>query len=225
MTVGRDVRVHWGDCLHAMRELGDGTIESVVCDPPYGINYRNKKKSKLQAPIVNDQRPFIWWMWEAARVLRDGGCMVCFCRWDVQEVFRQSIELAGLVVRSQWVWDRVQHGMGDCKATLAPRHDVMWFATKGRFAFHGGRPKSIIAAPSVHGASRVHPTEKPASLMRELVQWVTPGGGTVLDPCMGSGATGECVRDGYRFVGVEIDGKYFGAALKRLRGIVSDEET
>lgn len=214
------IELHRGDCLDVLRTLGV-TVSSVVCDPPYGIAYRNKKCAGSTA-IVNDERPFVWWMWDAVRLLSPAGALVCFCRWDVQEDFKRCIELAGLTVRSQWVWDRKVHGMGDTKKTLGPRHDVMWFATRPKFAFPDGRPTSIIADQSVPGATRIHPTEKPADLMRRIVRAVTPAGGTVLDPCMGSGATGECVRDGFGFIGVEIDQAFFEAASKRIRKAIRE---
>ena len=199
-------------------------FDSIVTDPPYGIGYRNKRAKHQRPQIINDSRPFVWWLWDAARVLKEGGALVCFCRWDVQDSFRWAIELAGLRVRAQWVWDRMMHGMGDCQATLAPRHDLLWFATKGKFKFSNGRPTSIIAARSVPGATRVHPTEKPGPLMRRVVRAVTPRGGIVLDPCMGSGATGEAVRDGYGFVGIEIDATHFRAAHRRLRQCIRERK-
>ncbi len=216
------VRLVHGDCLDVLRDLRSRSVDSVVVDPPYGIAYQNKRAVHRREHIVNDRQPFVWWLWDAARVLKTGGALVCFCRWDVQEPFRLAIGLAGLKVRSQWVWDRVVHGMGDCKATLAPRHDVMWFSTKGRFAFPSGRPKSVIRDQSVPGAVRLHPTEKPQSLMRQIVRGVTPPRGVVLDPCMGSGATGEAVRDGFGFIGIEIERSYFQAAVTRLRRALND---
>ena len=214
------VVLRMGDCLDVMRSMRARSVDAIVTDPPYGIGYRNKRAKKLQPGIINDKRPFIWWLHDAERLLRVGGALVCFCRWDVQEVFRTAIELTGLKVRSQWVWDRKVHGMGDCSATLAPQHDVMWFATKGKYQFPGGRPKSVIRSQSVHGAKRVHPTEKPSSLMREVVRDVTKPRGVVFDPCMGSGATGECVRDGFGFVGIEIDGRFYRAACSRMKRII-----
>lgn len=111
--------------------------------------------------------------------------------------------------------------MGDCKQTMAPRHNVMWFATKGRFAFSNGRPQSVIAATCVHHTKRIHEAEKPAGLMRDVVRYVTPRGGVVLDPCMGSGATGEAVVDGYGFTGVEIDKKNFNNAVQRINRVLA----
>ena len=138
--------------------------------------------------VLNDKSPFIWWLYDAYRVTREGGCLVCFTRWDVQETWRYAITLAGWQVKSQVIWDREVHGMGDTKAAFAPRHDVIWFAVKGRFQFPGKRPASVISEQRLI-SSLVHPTQKPVALMERLTKAVTPEGGVVLDPCMGSGST------------------------------------
>ena len=63
----------------------------------------------------------------------------------------------------------------------------------------------------------VHPTVKPTELMRYLCRLITPKGGVVLDPFMGSGSTGKAaVMSGYKFVGVEMDEEYFEIACARV---------
>jgi len=62
-----------------------------------------------------------------------------------------------------------------------------------------------------------HPTVKPLALMRYLVRLVTPKGGKVLDPFMGSGSTGcAAVREGFDFVGIDITPEYVAIAQKRI---------
>jgi DNA modification methylase len=64
-----------------------------------------------------------------------------------------------------------------------------------------------------------HPTVKPVSLMRYLIQLVTPAGSQVLDPFMGSGSTGmAAVELGHRFVGIDLDANYVAIADKRIQG-------
>lgn len=62
-----------------------------------------------------------------------------------------------------------------------------------------------------------HPTVKSTKLMSYLIRLVTPPGGTVLDPFMGSGTTGvAAVEEGMRFVGIERDEEYYSTAKERL---------
>jgi hypothetical protein len=65
-----------------------------------------------------------------------------------------------------------------------------------------------------------HPTVKPTELMRYLIRLVTPKGGLVLDPFMGSGSTGKaCEREAMNFIGIEIDPAYIEIAKRRIVGV------
>jgi len=71
--------------------------------------------------------------------------------------------------------------------------------------------------PRVGVNANNHPTVKPTALMQYLVRLVTPVGGTVLDPFMGSGSTGKaCVLEGFDFIGIELDPEYFKIAKARI---------
>jgi DNA modification methylase len=62
-----------------------------------------------------------------------------------------------------------------------------------------------------------HPTVKPTDLMRYLCRLVTPPGGTVLDPFMGSGSTGKAAMlEGFEFIGIEREPQYFAIAEQRI---------
>lgn len=70
-----------------------------------------------------------------------------------------------------------------------------------------------------------HPTVKPTDLMRYLVRLVTPGGGVVLDPFMGSGSTGKaCVYEGFDFIGIEQSAEYIAIAQARIDFAKNDDE-
>lgn len=76
----------------------------------------------------------------------------------------------------------------------------------------------------------IHPTVKPTSLMQYLVRLVTPKGGTVLDPFMGSGSTGKAVayenkerNANYKFIGIELNEEYCNIARARITYVQLDE--
>ena len=67
------------------------------------------------------------------------------------------------------------------------------------------------------GEANTHPTVKPTDLMAYLCRLVTPPGGVVLDPFMGSGSTGKAaMREGFRFIGIEMDADYLAIAEARI---------
>ena len=71
---------------------------------------------------------------------------------------------------------------------------------------------------SERGENNTHPTVKPQELMKYLCRLVTPKGGTVLDPFMGSGSTGmACKDEGFEFIGIEREKEYFEIAEKRIQ--------
>lgn len=73
------------------------------------------------------------------------------------------------------------------------------------------------ASKKDRGEGNNHPTVKPTDLMRYLCRLVTPPGGTVLDPFMGSGSTGKAaVLEGFKFIGIEMDAEYAGLAIARI---------
>jgi site-specific DNA-methyltransferase (adenine-specific) len=87
-------------------------------------------------------------------------------------------------------------------------------------AFEGGQIASA-KTPEAMGGERTtrnhHPTVKPTDLMRYLCRLVTPPGGTVLDPFMGSGSTGKAAMlEGFDFIGIERDPEYVKIAEARI---------
>ena len=99
--------------------------------------------------------------------------------------------------------------------------------TKGRFpanVMHNGLEEDWAryfycpkTSKSEKGNDNVHPTVKPIKLMKYLCRLVTPKGGTVLDPFMGSGSTGIAAKDeGFEFIGIEREKEYFEIAERRI---------
>ena len=214
------VQLYLGDCLEVMKSMPDKSVDAVITDPPYGIDYQSARRidSERKPKIENDKRPYIWWLHDAFRVTKDDGALLCFCDWRYQDLWKQVIEVAGWSVKSHVIWDRDWHGLGDLSGQFAPQHDVVWFATKGKFAFQNGRPKDVIRSRRVSAEDLVHPNEKPKELMDVLINAVTSIGSTVLDCFAGSGTTGvACVQTGRNFIGIEIEPTYFAIAERRIK--------
>lgn len=200
------------------------SIDAIITDPPYGINFQsgNRKATPRMGKIANDQAPFIWWLYDAFRVLKSGdsgrGTLVCFTRWDVEQIFIDAIQLAGFVVKSEVIWDKVSGGMGDLKAQFSPSHENIIFAVKGKYQFPGKRPRDLITFPKVPSNMVVHPTEKPVGLLANLITSVTKPGDLILDPFAGSGSTLVAAqKTGRNYIGIEIDRSHYETACRRTQ--------
>lgn len=202
--------------------MPDESVDAIITDPPYGINYHTKGTG---ASIKNDKSPFIWFLYDAFRVLKSGdsgrGSLICFTRWDVEQTFIDAMKLAGFQVKSEVIWDKVMHGMGDCKAQFAPTHENVVFAVKGKFSFPGKRPRDVVTYHKLASGEMIHPTEKPVGLLTSLVNAVTKPGDLILDPFAGSGSTLVAAKkSGRRFIGVGLDDEYYEKARRRIEEVV-----
>jgi len=68
-----------GDCLEEMKSIPDGSVDMVLADPPYGIDYQSSRrtdKNQWKDKIENDKSPYIEWLPEAFRVLVNSGRLI-----------------------------------------------------------------------------------------------------------------------------------------------------
>ena len=78
-------------------------------------------------------------------------------------------------------------------------------------------PRSVIYFKTAESEGKLHPTQKPISLMEYLVKTYSDESDTILDPCMGSGTTGvACKKTNRKFIGIEQEKEYHDIAKKRI---------
>lgn len=84
-------------------------------------------------------------------------------------------------------------------------------------------PKTIQRFNTIRNKKAQHPTQKPVALMEYLIKTYTNEGDLVLDNTMGSGTTGvACINTNRRFIGIELDKKYFDVAVKRCQDAINE---
>ena len=155
-----------GDCMDketGLPSLPSNTVDLIPADPPYGIDFQSSRRIESQRfkKIKNDKEPFTEWIAEAYRVLKPGGRLFIFYRWDVAAAFQAAARSAGFDLVYEMVWDKGHHGMGDLKSCPGTRHEMILYCTKGRYEFEGKRPVSLIKAMRISGDQMNHPNEKP----------------------------------------------------------------
>ncbi len=164
-----------------------GRVDAVVTDPPY----------------PNNANLFL----DGIEAARD-----CFCSVDCHHwlVFWTEIEIPSVPepICAVHVWYRTNTNRPD------NYESIFEFCRDGQKRASRVMPWCVISPGLIGIVASGHPTEKPVGLMARLVKRTT---GLVLDPCMGSGTTGvACVNLGRKFIGIEIEERYFSIARRRI---------
>jgi site-specific DNA-methyltransferase (adenine-specific) len=193
------VELHLGDCREILPTLG--RFDAVVTDPPYGMEFRSNHRQVRHDTIAFDDAE---WPLQFSVSLKAAHASYVFCRWDNLPQVPKPKSLVTLV-KNNW-------SMGDLQHEHARQTEVALFYPGPQHYWPKGRPTDVIEACRTQNS--YHPTEKPVSLMRAVLEWTS---GSVLDPFMGSGTTGvAAVKLGRKFTGIEIEPKYFDIACRRI---------
>jgi DNA modification methylase len=183
-------KIHHGDCLELMKDIPDKSIDLIIADPPYGMNYQSNFKKNKFNKITNDNVILIDWLFDAFRVLKDGGALYCYTRWDVfHEWYEHISEL--FKVKNTIIWFKRGGGLGDLKGAYMFNHEFIIYAVKGRHILNGKRLNDVWEIPKDNVNSYQHPTQKPLELSKRIIEKSSNENEIVLIPFAGSGS--ECV--------------------------------
>lgn len=211
-----------GDCLERMKEIPSGSVDMVLTDPPYGMDFQSNRRvvNAKFAKIAND-KCLDWvdsFIEECHRVMSDNSAIYFFSSWHNIDYFKMAIERK-FKLKNMIVWVKNNHGSGDLKGGYAPQHEIVFYACKGRVLNRGKRIPDVIYADKVPSAKLVHPTEKNISMLEVFVNQHSDMSMTILDPFMGSGTTGAAASNlDRKFIGIEMDDHYFEVANGRILG-------
>lgn len=195
------VTLYHGDCREVTAWL---EADALVSDVPYGIDYRSGKASTMPRSIAGDKDTSV--RDEILEAWGDKPALI-FGSWQRPRPAATKMLL---------VWDtKGANGMGDTSLPWKPSHQEIYVLGKG---FTGRRTTDVLTCAPVQSTARngrLHPHEKPVTLMGELIRKCPPG--VIADPFAGSGSTLVAARiEGRRAIGVELDEAHCEVAAKRL---------
>lgn len=229
------------DCMKLMKELPAGSVDLILCDPPY----------RTTACKWDSALPFGPLWAEYDRLLKPNGAAVLF---SAQPFTTQLIQSNRRAFRYCWYWLKNQptgftfaryQPMRKIEEVCVFYKNMPTYNPQGLQLVKNAKPKRRLAPQGEHiykmdtllqeytprfknypknvlqfNTERgYHPTQKPVPLLEYLVRTYTNEGDTVLDNCMGSGSTGVAVqRVGDRhFIGIEQSPVYFEIAQQRIK--------
>lgn len=207
------------DCLSGIKRIDDKSIDLVLTDIPYGMdfqsNHRKEKHLKIQNDI--DVNWFPDWIKEIDRVLKDDAHLYIFCSHHKIDFFKSEIEKYRKV-KNILIWEKNNKGMGDLFGDYAPKYEMILFCSNGNKKLNGGRDANIIKANRTQ--NNLHPTEKPVNLMEYFIEKSSEKNDLVLDTFAGSGSTlVACKNTNRNFIGFEIEETYINTINKRLQSV------
>lgn len=222
------VTIYHGDTLDVLTDLGSG-VDAVVTDPPYASGTRleaakSSSGAMLRAgrfadrPIELDQMTttgFVWLLRAVAQscrpMLPEGGSFLSFIDWRQWPNLVGALETCNYRIQGMVVWDKGHFGLGN---GFRAQHELICHASKGVPDIYDKGCGNVLSAARQEPTD--HPSPKPVGLMARLIEVVTPPGGIVLDPFMGSGSTLRAASDiGRRAIGIEFEERYCEIAANR----------
>jgi adenine-specific DNA-methyltransferase len=201
-----------GDCIRVMRQFRTASVDFVLTDPPYLVNYA----SNDGRTVPNDDNDA--WLTPAFaqiyRVLRWNRFCISFYSWNKADRFIAAWRAAGFRITGHLTFIKKYASR---KRFLAYAHENAYLLMKGSPSLPAQPIPDVIEWQ--YTGNKLHPTQKPVGALRPLVQSFSQPGELVLDPFSGSGSTLVAAQiEGRDFVGIELNSSYFEIARHRLRG-------
>ena len=225
-----------GDCLERMKEIESGSVDAIVCDPPFNIVEKIGKnihlfrqgEKQVNSSITPESMSFdtgfdqTTWLELAAEKLKKCGNFIIFNDWENMGEIAKEARRLKLKVKMVGHWQKPNPNPAEWRRRFVSGREYFIHLTKGgKNTFnveklHFGEFK-IPLTPQSEKTFGKHPNQKPVRLMLEIVEILSNEGDSILDPFMGSGSTGvACVKSGRRFVGIELNEEYYCLSKNRI---------
>jgi len=231
-----------GDCLELMKAIPDDSIDMILCDLPYGTT-QNKWDCVIDFDIL-------WQQYN--RVCH--GAIVLTAQTPFDKILGAS-NIQMLKYEWIWEKEQGTGHLNAKKAPLKNHENILVFyknqptynpqfvsgksysIVSGKGSDNYGSQKKILTNNTGYryplsvlkfnrDKNKIHPTQKPVSLMEYLIRTYTNEGETVMDNTMGSGTTGvACVNTNRNFIGMEMDDNYFQIAKNRINQRILEKST
>lgn len=202
--------LHHGNCIDIMAGMPARSVDFILTDPPYIASF----KARDGRTVRNDDNDT--WLKpayaEMFRVLKRDAFAVSFYGWHKADLFFDAWKSAGFRIGGHMVFRK---GYTSKSAFLQYQHEQAFLLIKVRPDFPSDPLPDVMDMP--YSGNRLHPTQKPITILKPLIQCFSKPGDTILDPFAGSGSTLVAARALDRqSIGIELDEAHHRAAVGRL---------
>jgi len=220
-----------GDCTNAdtvAAFTAGWKADSIVTDPPYGVNYaaktahlsrrgRGNERAEIKNDARSDYRAFFTSFLSPAPLASYNTAYIFMSGQELHNL-RLGMDDAGYTWGDYLVW--VKDSLVLSRKDYNARHEFLVYGWKGRHKFFGSTASTTILEYDRPKRSVEHPTMKPVELVGRLLQDGSPIRGKIYEPFAGSGTTFVAAEQtGRSCLGIEIEPKYCAVTLERLTGM------
>jgi DNA modification methylase len=215
--------VYFEDCVEGMQErLDDDSVDCVITDPPYGIDYDGKQKGTVENDGEDEALELLDNVaQQLSRVLKEDGHGYIF--WTSRTIPKAHRILSNyLTIENVAVWYKNKSNIlvSQDGQKYAYTYDPIFFVSNAEPRPLEGKPtelKDVFEVAKVHDFD--HPTQKPTELITEFVENSTISNDVILDPFMGSGTTAvAAIQNDRDYVGFEVDEDNYRSVIERRIG-------
>lgn len=224
-----------GDCMEKLKEIPDGSIQLILCDPPYNLAKYSTGNMRFEwrTDINNDVAKWdlkelapIDFLQEFKRILSPTGNIFIFTSYNMigkwHEVFDSEFDTFQFMV-----WHKTNPVPNIRKSSFLNSCELivcMWNKGHTWNFTKQNEMHNFIESPICMGSERLkspkHPTQKPLNVLKQIINIASKKNDIVLDMFMGVGSTGVAARAlQRRFIGIEIEEEYYKASEVRLKSL------
>ena len=227
------------DCMNAMKELPDNSVDLILTDPPYNLGlFMKNRATNLKAMRPNffgaagwDDLEFDDWKQsmdgffeECARISQDGAALIVFMSIIKVETIIQLATKYGFYYKTTGIWHKLNPMPRNMNLHFVNSTETwIYFVYKKHTGTFNNNGKVIhdffetSVTPSGEKRYGKHPTQKPVSLLEQFVLLLSNEGDVVFDPFMGSGSSGVAsLLHNRHFIGSELNEDYCDTSERRL---------
>lgn len=222
-----------GDCLEYMATMADESVDLIVTDPPYLMDYKTGRRNgkadkfdvnqenvihKFSTVIAGDDDPELIsnYIKECYRIMKNDTAMYMFCNSNKVAYFVNELE-KHFTMRNIIVWVKNNHTAGDLVHAFGKKHEFIILVNKGNAKIRGTRLADVWVYDKVGGKGQLHQNQKPVPLLTRCIMKHSDEGDIVFDGFGGSGSTGIAARECQRgYIIIEKDEEYYNTAAKRF---------
>lgn len=211
--------IHYSDCVEGMKKLPNESIDLIIADPPFGINFNGKesvynRKNEYVVDGYNEIKENYdvfseKWIKELPRILKFTGSVIIFSGWSNLKDVLIAIDKSGLIVKNHLIW-KYQFGVFTKKKFVTSHYHILYIIKNEQKTFfnrieHYNEDVWEIKRTNNRNEEK-NGNKLPEEIIKKIIDFLSKPGDVILDPFLGNGTTALVAKKNFRhYIGFEIN--------------------